>query len=578
VLDLSSPLVEERREETAGSLTVLLRAPSDLPPPDLREEHPIAWEGCGAMRAAVAVRSRREAGRLLVVCAIVTTWQGLGAAPDLDPGTALDRARAQAEAALDRGGQELRARHRARPLPGAEEVLLELTGSEEAEQLALAVARGRHLLAASSRPGLPPASFTTARDLEPHPSRAPTGGARASAAGDAGSVRASPWAAGVAHVPDAVAALEEITGMLRESGRETAHRLYGADGWALHHRTDPWGYTDPSRGDATGTPWPLGGLWLERELDSLARFSGQDPVQIARSRFPALKEAVAFALCLLRESADGHLVTFPSTSPGSSWRTADGAATPLSEGTGGDRWLLRETAEHLMRAACLLDRRGDPVVQQAASVLELVPGVRIGADGLVAPWHSECLRTAPDPAPDLSSDLSHLGFLYPGEQPVTPKEERAAAATLAAREDSDERSGEGTDGRSLVWAACLWARLRRGDRVQALLERLRSRRRRRGVPGAEPSRRDRAAARAAGPAGLRDGAGTARPARARAGHELARGPADGALGACPRPRGARRAPPAPGRPGVDARAAGPGAGAPGPRGPRGLTELPDRAS
>src|SRR5699024_1092537 len=88
-----------------------------------------------------------------------------------------------------------------------------------------------------------------------------------------------------------------------------------ADGWVVHHNSDPWGYTEPVRGEPSWSTWPMGGLWLERELTSLAGFSGRSAEEIARERFPALREAVAFALCLLHESADGHLATFPSTSP-----------------------------------------------------------------------------------------------------------------------------------------------------------------------------------------------------------------------------------------------------------------------
>src|SRR5699024_8486527 len=143
--------------------------------------------------------------------------------------------------------------------------------------------------------------------------------------------------------------------------------------------SDPWGYTEPVRGEPSWATWPMGGLWLERELTSLAGFSGRGAEEIARERFPALRDAVAFALCLLHESADGHLATFPSTSPENRWRTPAGAAVSLTEGAGMDRWLLRENARQLLDAAALLGRAQDPVVQRAASALDLVPGPRGGA-------------------------------------------------------------------------------------------------------------------------------------------------------------------------------------------------------
>ena len=456
VLELDSPLVEEQREEQPAdgdaALTIVLRAPSDVPGGQFRQQEQIAWESEGASRAAVVVRTRREAGRLLVVCAIVTTWQGLGRTPDRAVAEAVQEATAQAETALARGAEELHRRHRDRPRPGADAVGLQLTGSEEAELLATCFAYGRYLLASASRPGLPPANLQglwNAKLEAPWSSNYTVNI----------NLEMNHWGAAIAQVPEAAGALEQYVEMLREQGRDTARRLYGADGWTVHHNSDPWGYTDPVRGEPSWATWPMGGLWLEQLLDTFAACSGSDPAEVARDRFPALREAVAFALGLLHESADGHLATFPSTSPENRWRTADGTVVCLSEGTGMDRWLLRETAQHLVEAAAVLGREDDPVVQQAASALDLVPGPRVGADGRILEWHRDGLTEA---EPD-HRHVSPLGFLYPSGLPAEPRHEQAAARSLEAR-------GDEATGWSLVWKVCLWARLHRPDRVQSLLE------------------------------------------------------------------------------------------------------------
>src|SRR5699024_382130 len=157
--------------------------------------------------------------------------------------------------------------------------------------------------------------------------------------------------------------------------------------------------------------------------------------------------------------ADGHLATFPSTSPENRWRTPAGAAVSLTEGAGMDRWLLRENARQLLDAAALLGRAQDPVVQRAASARDLVPRPRVGAGSRVPEWHRGGLaEVEPRPRP-----VSHLGFLFPGEDVPEPRHEQAAARALEAR-------GDEAPGWSLVWKAALWARLRRADRVQSLLE------------------------------------------------------------------------------------------------------------
>jgi alpha-L-fucosidase 2 len=475
-LDVSfaSPLHEVERSATSHGLDVVLRAPSDAPPAHAPGSPPVRWEE-DASRAAVSLRWRRSGERCLLVCAISTSWRGLGAQPDRPAAEILAEATRVAEAALARGESALLARHaeqRAawpagmRLRPGSAEPSAGADGSgaravrrggeaaegaEQAQLIGEVVAYGQYLLEAASRPGLPPANLQGLWNREV---RAPWSSNFTTNI----NLQMNHWPVGPAHVPQAAGSLEEFVGLLRERGRDTARRLYDADGWTVHHNTDAWGYTDPVDGDARWAIWPTGGLWLEWQLDDFARFSGDAPAEIARRRFPHRREAARFALDLLHEDARGRLVTFPSTSPENRWLTAAGEAVALSEGTGMDRWLLRETLRGLLDAAQLLGEQSDPVVRRARDALPRLPAPEIGPDGRLLEWHAQLPEEEP-----AHRHVSHLALAFPGTEALAADHEEAVARSLDAR-------GDEATGWSLAWKACLWARLRRPARVQRLLE------------------------------------------------------------------------------------------------------------
>ena len=464
----TSPLREITRTASADGLDVLLRAPSDAPPGHAPGAPPVQF-GDDASHAAVALRWRCEDGRCLLVCAISTSWRGLGERPDRPTADIVDDAARTAAEALARAESDLLARHaahRAAQPSGMRLALRDSTrGAEQTEPpagdapepaalaplLSTVVAYGRYLLDAASRPGLPPANLQGIWNREliaPWSSNFTTNI----------NLEMNHWLVGPAHVPPAAEALEEFVALLRERGRETARRLYGADGWTVHHNTDAWGYTAPVAGETRWAIWPMGGLWLELQLDDIASYSGERPAERARRRFPHRREAARFALCLLHPDSEGRLVTFPSTSPESRWLMEDATPAALTEGSGMDRWLVRETLRGLVDAADHLGVDDDPVVERARKLLPRLPDPQIGHDGRVLEWHASLPEEEPT-----HRHVSHLAFAFPGTDALDAAAEEAVAATLEAR-------GDEATGWSLAWKACLWARLRRPARVQRLLE------------------------------------------------------------------------------------------------------------
>lgn len=451
-IGFTSELVEESREAGEDALDLVLRAASDCPPAHAPGSPTVQWDEDGPARAAVSVRWRREGPRALLVVAVATTWQGFGQMPDRSLEESREAARQQARTAIAQSEQDLFARHRERVRPVAGAVQLDLEGTERSHLLGDLFAYGRYLLQASSRPGMPPANLQGIWNAELTPPWSSNFTTNIN-------LEMAHWASGVAHVPDAVLALEEYVDALRRSGEDTARRLYGARGWSAHHNSDPWGYSEPVAGPAVWATWPMAGLWLETDLADLRRFEGLSPRDRAATDFPRLREVSAFALDLLCSwPGSSELVTFPSTSPENRYLDADGEPVAASAGTAMDRWLVRRAFTRLIEAADLLGRSEDSVVVEAREALGRIAPPRIGGDGRILEWHEELPESEVH-----HRHISHLAFAYPGTEEVDERLARAIRRSLEIR--SDEASGW-----SLAWKISQWARLRDSHRVERLLD------------------------------------------------------------------------------------------------------------
>jgi len=237
------------------------------------------------------------------------------------------------------------------------------------------------------------------------------------------------------------------------TGPEVARRLYSADGWVLHHNSDPWGHAAPvgaGHGDVAWAFWPLGGVWLAVHLWDRFTFDGD--LDALRTRaWPVFEATARFALSWIQ--TDGTTAwTSPSTSPEN--RFVDGGGV-YGVGTTStmDVALFRELARVCRDAAAALDR-DDGWVDELERVTALLPDPAV-TDGRLQEWNPP--RVDEDPH---HRHLSHLVGLFPFAQ-ITP--ERTPALAAAAVETITARGLEST-GWALAWRAALWARLGDGER------------------------------------------------------------------------------------------------------------------
>jgi alpha-L-fucosidase 2 len=512
-VSLTSPLQVLGASASDGEASLRLLLPSDVFPqhdggevsyadPDRSQRGAVGWrwehDGEPAPDGTSATASLRAHGvhELRLVLSTQTTAPTLGAAPSGDDHAALEITRARLATALEGDPTERRHAHVAEHRALYDRVRLGVgdrrskengssaaggTGGSDDEPTDPSYPRlvvagrhpdgvlaadpglavllfnlGRYLLITSSRPGGPPANLQGIWNQElPAP--------WSSNYTININLQMNYWAAEAVGLVECLEPLFDLVDLLQVTGSRTAEALYGARGWAAHHNTDYWGYSQPvghGRAQPKWAMWPMAGCWLVQHLwDHLQFAAPGDPAadRFLRDRaWPAIRGAAQFGLDWLQERPDGSLGTLPSTSPENAF-LVDGTAIDVGISSTMDLVLLRETFRYVVALGERLGRSDDDVVTAAAAALGRVPGPSVGAGGLVREWQADHPQVEPH-----HRHMSHLYFVHPGVGELTDELAAAARASLDAR-------GDDSTGWSLSWKTALRARLGQGDKVGDLL-------------------------------------------------------------------------------------------------------------
>jgi alpha-L-fucosidase 2 len=316
---------------------------------------------------------------------------------------------------------------------------------------ALYVQYGRYLMLASSRPGTQPANLQGIwNDLvEPPWDSKYTANIN---------LQMNYWLADPANLSECMEPLIRLVEDVAITGAETAKRQYGAPGWVLHHNTDLWRATGPIDGAQWGL-WPTGGAWLIAQLWDHIGHSG-DTALIERL-YPVMVGCAEFiAHVLVPLPGTDLLVTAPSLSP----ENVHPHGAALCYGPAMDSQIIRDLFDAVIAAGETLGRDTE-LCSRLAGLRARLPTDRIGAGGHLQEWMEDWDMDVPEIH---HRHVSHLYALYPSQQigiDTTP------ALAAAARRSLDIRGDDAT-GWGIGWRINLWARLRDGERANAIVQRL----------------------------------------------------------------------------------------------------------
>lgn len=262
--------------------------------------------------------------------------------------------------------------------------------------------------------------------------------------------------------PSEVCNLTEMNGplfrLIREismTGRETAKKMYGAEGWVLHHNTDQWRVTGPIDRASSGL-WPTGSGWLCRHLWEHWLYTGD--AEFLRQAYPIMLESARFySQILVEHPTKGWLVICPGESPE---HGGHGRPSPLDAGVTMDNQILTELYTEVLEASKVLGEN-NTLLDTLRTQLKRLPPMQVGRWGQLQEWLDDI-----DSPTDNHRHFSHLYGLYPSNQisPYhTPELWEAARTSLNAR-------GDVSTGWSMGWKVCSWARLLDGDHAYKLIQ------------------------------------------------------------------------------------------------------------
>jgi alpha-L-fucosidase 2 len=270
------------------------------------------------------------------------------------------------------------------------------------------------------------------------------------------------WPAEVCNLSECHQPLFDFMDTLVGPGGKTAKTMYGANGWVVHHLTDPFDFSAPA--DGIQGIWPMGSAWLAQHPWEHYLFTG-DKKFLAKQGYPLMKGAARFILDYLVEApagtpVAGKLVPCPSYSPENTFVRADGSKAMFTYAATIDIEICHDVLANCIEATKVLNIDAEFRAECEKALGRLAPLQISQKTGRLQEWVEDYGEAEPQ-----HRHVSHLFALHPGWWiSVTETPDLAAAA-----KKSLEARGDGGTGWSMAWKVNFWARLRDGDHAYKLL-------------------------------------------------------------------------------------------------------------
>jgi len=266
------------------------------------------------------------------------------------------------------------------------------------------------------------------------------------------------WPAETGNLSETSLVLSNFMSKLSVPGSVTAKEMYNANGWTIHHLTDPYGRTGVADG-AWGIT-PMDGPWMTFPVYEHFEFTA-DTVFLHNIAYPIIKGSVQFVLDFLVKSPEGFLVTNPSHSPENSFfvpGTNRREKSQLCFAPTVDIHIINALFNNFINAASILDL--DSGLQAKIRVAQkLLPPLKVAPNGTLQEWIQDFEEVEPG-----HRHMSHLLGLHP----LNLISSKDTLFFEAARKTLDRRlaNGGGHTGWSRAWIINFYARLLEPEKAE----------------------------------------------------------------------------------------------------------------
>lgn len=243
---------------------------------------------------------------------------------------------------------------------------------------------------------------------------------------------------------------------------ETLAKSFGARGWVCGHNSDIFGHCQPvDKGKKGSIQYSLcmgASGWLALSL--YKKYQYRNDTKYLKEIYDVIKGAVEFYIDFITfDEETNKYVCFPDISPENMY-LFNKKKLALDKAPAMTMCIIRELFAAYVDICKVLEIE-DSFTKEVARHMHFITPYIIGGDGRIQEWSQNFKEVEPK-----HRHLSHLYGLYPGEEIAKSK---GAFLKEAAEKSLESRGDEGT-GWSLAWKACLWSRLKNGNRAYEILK------------------------------------------------------------------------------------------------------------